>query len=393
MKFTCYTPTELVFGPGCFAEAGQRAARLGRHALVVTSRAAMDRLGHTGRLLDDLHRHGLKTTLFQDLHPGVPLADVDQGAEQARRHGVDCIVALGGGTALDAAKAIAGVAPGSRPAADFLDQRVAVGPDALPLLAIPTTAGTGSEVNRSSVVTDPERRFKDAIRSDHLFPRCALVDPLLTHDVPPDVTAQTGFDALAHAVESYVSPKSQPVADGLALAAVEAVCRFLPVALADPGHAEARARLALASTTMGWNLSWVGTCFPHRIDKALCALHPEISHGQSVALFYPHWARFSYPGAVERFARIAALIDPETAQFSVAERAAACGDVLARFLTRIGLGQTLPEFGVRADELPTIAENVAGDLSVNPVPVRKTDVPALIAAVFGAGPAHPGDTT
>jgi alcohol dehydrogenase class IV len=345
----------------------------------------MERLGHTPRLLADLREHGVEAMVFNDLRPGVPLTDVDRGAALARRHGADCVVALGGGTALDAAKAIAAVAPGERPAVDYLYQRVAVGPNALPLLAIPTTAGTGSEVNRSSVVTDVERLFKDAIRSDHLFPRCSIVDPLLTHGVPAAVTAQTGFDVLAHAVESYVSPRAQPVADGLALAAAESVCRCLPVVLKEPRNADARARLALASATMGWNLSWVGTCFPHRIDKALCALHPEIAHGQSVALFYPHWASFSWRGAVERFARIAEIVDPDLSGLDVERRAAACGGALAGFIRRVGLGAGMRDLGVLADELPAVAENVAGDLSVNPIPVRKSEVPGILAAVFGGG--------
>ena len=314
----------------------------------------MERLGHTQRLLADLRQHGVEAALFNEVAPGVPVADVDRGAELARRRGVDSVVALGGGTALDAAKAIAAVASGERPAVDYLCQRAVVGPEALPLLAIPTTAGTGSEVNRSSVVTDPQRRYKDAIRSDHLFPRCAIVDPLLTHDAPLAVTAATGFDVLAHAVESYVSPRSQPVADGLALSAAESVCRCLPVVLREPRDVAARARLALASVTMGWNLSWVGTCFPHRIDKALFALHPEISHGQSVAAFYPHWAAFSWRGAVERFARIAEIVDPELTGDNVARRAAACAGALAGFIRRVGLGAGLPQLGVRRTNCPPL---------------------------------------
>jgi alcohol dehydrogenase class IV len=385
MKFTCFTPTELCFGAGRFTEAGTRGRRLGTNALVVTSRSAMDRLGHTGRLVDDLARHGVRATVFNDLRPGVLLEDVDRGAELARRRGVDCVVALGGGTALDAAKAIAGVAPADRPAADYLWGRADIGPSALPLLVIPTTAGTGSEVNRSSVVTDPCRPYKDAIRSDYLFPRCAIVDPLLTHDLPPEVTAATGFDALAHAVESYVSPKAQPLADLLALTAIKDIVRWLPLALAEPHHAEARAGLALAATTMGWHLSWVGTCFPHRIDKALCALHPEISHGQSVALFYPHWAFFSWAGAPERFARVAELLDPCLGSLDVGQGAEAGIDALEALLRKVGLARRLQDFGVCSDELPILAENVAGDLSVNPIPLSRSDVTSFLASVFADG--------
>lgn len=384
MKFDHFTPTLLCFGEGRLAEAGVQARRLGGHALVVTSRRAMDRLGYAQRLIQDLIRNGLKTTVYQDIGPGVPLADVDRGAELARRAGVDCVVALGGGTVLDGAKAIAGVAAADRPAADFLHQRAQVGSEALPLLAIPTTSGTGSEVNRSCIVTDPSRRMKDGIRSDHLFPRCAIVDPLLTVDLPPEVTAATGFDALAHAVESYVSPRAQPVADERALSAIRSVALALPRALADPRNGEARFRLSLASTTMGWNLSCVGTCFPHRIDKALCAFHPDICHGQSLAYFYPHWAEMSWRGAPERFARVAEMLDAELVGRPVEEQAAACPRTLAQFLRGVGLGGKLRDSGVRADELPALAAHVAGDLSVNPVPFSKADVPGILEAVFAS---------
>lgn len=384
MKFDYFTPTILCFGEGRFAEAGAQARRLGCHALVVTSRTAMGRLGYTQRLLEDLHRHGMRTTMYQEFRPGVPLDDVDRGAELARHAGVDCVIALGGGTVLDGAKAIAGVFPGDRPAADYLYQRAIVGPDALPVLAIPTTSGTGSEVNRSSVVTDPSRPWKDGIRSDHLFPRCAIVDPLLTVDLPPEVTVPTTFDALAHAVESYVSPRAQPVADELALTAIRNIIMALPVVLADPRNVNARTRLALASTTMGWNLACVGTCFPHRIDKALCALHPEICHGQSLACFYCQWAKLSWRGCPQRFARVAALLDSELAGYPVEEQAASCSETLADFFRKAGLGHRLRDFGVRSDELLVIAANVAGDLSVNPVPFTSADVTDILTEVFAA---------
>src|SRR5262249_49625686 len=147
------------------------------------------------------------------------------------------------------------------------------------------------------------------------------VDPTLTYDLPALVTAQTGFDAFAHAMESYVSPRAQPMADVLALNAMQAIVAFLPVALAEPRHAVAREQLALASTTMGYNLSCVGTCLPHRLDKPLCARFPQIAHGQAVAWFYPAWAKRSWPGSPERFSQIAAILEPEADPWKVEEGA------------------------------------------------------------------------
>jgi alcohol dehydrogenase class IV len=372
MQFDAHVPTRLVFGAGRLAEAGALARSLGRRAIVVTSRTSAERLGYTRRLLDSLAEAGVTAAVFRDLGPSPTTDDADRAAEVARAAGADLVIGLGGGSALDCAKAVAGVATARLACAEFLHGRAHVGPDALPLLAIPTTAGTGSDMNRAAILTDTALRHKDALRSDYLFPRIALVDPTLTHDVPADVTAQTGFDALAHAVESYVSPKSQPLADALALDAVAAVVAALPVALAEPHNAAARARLSLAGTSMGYNLSCVGTCLPHRLDKPLCAFYPQLAHGQAVAFFYPSWAAYSWPGCPDRFARVTGLLDPTTTGWPTEQAAAACAGHLAAFIRGIGLGRPATSFGVAPglEEVSLLAQRVRGDLRMNPVPVE-----------------------
>jgi alcohol dehydrogenase class IV len=303
-------------------------------------------------------------------------------APRARSDRAQFVIGLGGGSALDCAKAIAAVAPGNHAAADYVHQRAQPGANTLPVIAIPTTAGTGSEMNRSCMITDPGRPYKGAVRSDHLFPRYAVVDPLPTHSAGRELTAQTGFDALAHAVESYVSPRAQPICDALALQAIQDVAEFLPVALANPHHARAREKLSLASTTMGINLSLVGTCLPHRLDKPLCALHPEISHGQSVALFYPCWAMWSHRGNVERFARVTEILDPATRQLPIEQRDAAFAKIIAEFLGRIDLGQGMRACGIQEWELSLLAQKTEGDLSVNPVPFAGEELREFLAEVY-----------
>lgn len=375
MFFDAYLPTTLVFGVGRFAEAGRLAAKCGDKALVVTSRQAMERLGHTARLRDQLHRAGVTSEVFHELASTPTTHNVDAGAERARRYGANLIVALGGGTAIDAAKAIAAVAPHDRACEDYLYERATPNERTLPLIAIPTTAGTGSEMNRSAILTDESRRHKDAIRSDYLFPKIALVDPELTYALPADVTARTGFDALAHAIESYVSPRSQPIADGLARSAIQRIVYHLPIALdsVDSGepNAMAREQLAFASTTMGYNLSCVGTCLPHRLDKPLCARFPQLTHGQAIALFYPKWIRDSWPGQTARFAEIARALEPRLAKASDNEAASACGDAMTTFLRAIGMGQSARELDVVPDAsvITDMASKVRGDLRINPVAV------------------------
>jgi alcohol dehydrogenase len=376
MGFDVFVPTRLVFGAGRLSEAGKLARSLGRRALVVTSRSSMARLGYTDHLLASLVQEGVQSAVFHDLGPTPTTDDVDRAADVARAMRADLVIGLGGGSALDCAKAVAGIAPTQIPSAEFLHGRAQVGPDALPLLSIPTTAGTGSETNRSAILTDPSLPRKDAIRSDYLFPRIALVDPLLTHDLPSEVSAQTGFDAFAHAVESFVSPKSQPFSDALALQAMASVVDALPRVLVDPHDAAARERLAFAATSMGYNLSCVGTCLPHRLDKPLCALFPQVAHGQAVAIFYKVWANYSWRGCPERFARITALLDPKKAHWPVEQAAMACAEALESFIARIGLGRPLTELDVSLTpaDVAFLTKSVTGDLRVNPVPIDPVQV-------------------
>ncbi len=381
MHFGFHVPTKLLFGAGTFQRAGEITASLGKRVFVVTGRAAMDRLGPSERLLNDLNQHSLSVRRFGGLESSPTTTDIDMGAAEAREYRADVVVALGGGSVLDCAKAIAGVAASGRPSTDFLYQRAEVDSKALPLVCIPTTAGTGSELNRSAIVRDSETCFKDGIRSNYLFPRFALVDPELTWTIPKLVTAQTGFDTLAHAIESYVSPKRTPLHDQLALRAMRIVSTYLPIALGNPEHRRAREQLAYASTTMGMNLACVGTCFPHRVDKSLCGLRPDIAHGQSVALFYPHWIDSCFRSETKRFARIASILRPDVSDLPSEEAAGMCSRIVTDWILSIGLQLGLKRF-LTNDDLPKLVAGVAGDLSVNPVAIRRADLYQTLQEIF-----------
>jgi alcohol dehydrogenase class IV len=376
MRFDSYLPTKIRFGAGRLNEVGSSVASLGERALVVTSRSAMDRLGYTSRVLDSLAKAGVTATVYRDLDVTPSTANVDAAADLARAFRAQVIVGLGGGSALDCAKAVAAVAPHSHPCVDFLYGRVAPTSDTLPIVAIPTTSGTASEANRAAIVTDLEGCHKDAIRGDDLFPRYAIVDPELTLALPARVTAETGFDALAHAVESYVSPKAQHWADCLAREAIQLIVKNLPLALAQPDHREARTNLSWASTAMGYNLSCVGTCLPHRLDKPLCASFPQIAHGQAVALFYPKWAGDSWRGSASRFAEIAVRLEPSLANLPAEEAAAKCGNAFRSFLKSIGLAVSIDALGVslEAGKANELVKRVRGDLQTNPIGVTPADV-------------------
>jgi alcohol dehydrogenase len=376
LEFESFHPTRLIFGPGRFSEAGRLARGYGRRVLVVTSRSAMARLGYTQQLIEYLENEDVVASVFHKLDPTPSLENVDEGAEFARQHRADLIIGLGGGSALDCAKAIAAVAPGLHPCMDYLYGKADVSHLTLPILAIPTTAGTGSETNRAAILTDRAGRHKDALRSDFLFPRTAIVDSQLTHYVPPLITAHTGFDAFAHALESFVSPKAQPLASALAQRAMQTIIKWLPIALAEPQHAKARESLMLASSSMGYNLSCVGTCLPHRLDKPLCARFPQIAHGQAVAFFYPAWAEKCWRGAPQRFACVARWLNPELAGRSTIYAAKAFAACVRVFITRLGLNPSFIQLGLELSELELadLAAGVRGDLRLNPLPVRQEQV-------------------
>jgi alcohol dehydrogenase class IV len=386
MPFQHYMPTRLIFGPGSFATASSEICALGRKTLLVTGQSSMQAAGFGPRIIQELTDHGVDVYRFSQFSNGPTTDEVDRGVQMAREQAVDLIVALGGGSAMDCGKAIAGVVATNGSAADALYRRTEITDSAVPLVCIPSTAGTGAEMNRSAIITDTSVPFKDGIRSDAIFPKIAIVDSELTWSLPQQITATTGFDVLAHAIESFVSPKSSPLTDALSLRAIENVAHWLPVALAEPQHPQARDEMALASTLMGINLACVGTCFPHRADKSLCSLRTEIAHGQSVALFYPYWLASIESAAADRLNAIADAWNKGARwHFKNDDRTdfvPTCRELILQFISDIGLSSDLRQFGVDEADIPALVHGVAGDLSVNPLPLQKKMLPDIFRKIL-----------
>lgn len=382
MKFDYFMPTELKFGNGSLQRVANILEGFGSHGFIVTGQKSMERLGFTEILTSQLAQVHIKSTVYNKISSNPSIGEVDLGADLSKEVGADFIIAMGGGSVIDAAKAIAAASAGAIPVSDYLFNNTQVPINALPLIAIPTTAGTGSEMNRSAIIRDPVKELKVGLRSDHLFPKITIVDPELTYSLPNHVTAETGFDTLTHAIESYVSPKSQPITDLFSLMAIENISTHLPIVLSDPVNAESREKISLSSAMMGNNLSFVGTCFPHRVDKPLCALYPDISHGQSLAVFYTYWAKMSWKGNKNRFADISSRIDRSTMNYTLLERAERFPETISNFIKSIGLKTNILELGVSQDIIPKLVKGVEGDLSINPVPVTREQLPGIIQNVF-----------
>jgi glycerol dehydrogenase-like iron-containing ADH family enzyme len=287
--------TKVRFGVGTFAEAGAEAAALGKTALVVTGRSAMRRAGLTDRLVASLSAAGVRAVLYEEATPNPTTGEVDKGADLARREGVDVVVGLGGGSAMDVAKAIAMAVAYDRPCYEICG--VALDRPGLPVVAITTTSGTGAEVTGVAVVTEPSRRHKTAVRSLVVAPTVAIVDPELTVTMPPAVTASTGMDALAHAVESYFSKNANPFTEPYAEEATDLVLTHLQAACGKGGDLEARTGMATASTATANSGSYsalIGSKTTYGFNSTLVQAIDVPASGATTLNFY---AYFRCPGA------------------------------------------------------------------------------------------------
>ncbi len=284
MTFEFATAHRVIFGPGTFKQAGTIAREFGRRALVVTGRSG-ERAGRLGELLSGA---GVAGEIFSVA--GEPTTQaVSEGVARARAAGCDLVIGFGGGSAMDAAKAIAGLLTNGGELLDYLEVVGRGAPlmrPAAPLLAIPTTAGTGAEVTRNAVLASPEHRVKASLRSPYLLPRVALVDPELTLNLPPDLTASTGMDTLTQLIEPYVCPRANPMTDGVCVEGMRRAARSLRRAVECGSHAGAREDMALASLFGGMALANAGLGAVHGFAAPIGGMFPA-PHGAVCAALLP----------------------------------------------------------------------------------------------------------
>ena len=298
-----YMPPCVVTGPGALKLAGQQLLR-GKKALIVTGKIVEQQPGMQA-LKGFLEGHGVAFAVFSDTL-GEPTDGMARAAAEAfTREGCDYLIAMGGGSPMDLMKAAAVLLryPGT-PLRRFLGQ-VIEGPF-VPMVAIPTTAGTGSEATMFTVITDEETQVKMLLKGPALIPDVAVVDPSFTYTAPPAVTAATGLDALCHAIEAYTSRLAQPLTDPLALSATRRILTYLPRAYRDGGDEEARHQMALAALEAGVCITNSSVTLIHGLSRPIGALF-HVSHGLSNAMLLPACLKFALDGAMSRFADLARM--------------------------------------------------------------------------------------
>ncbi|MFP4563156.1 MAG: iron-containing alcohol dehydrogenase family protein [Spirochaetia bacterium] len=357
--FSFVLPTRIVYGAGSLSVLAETLEDEGFSRPLIVTDPTIRSLSWFESLIRGLEGSGKETALFDRVEPNPKDRNVLAGLEKAREWGADCLVAVGGGSPIDCAKAVNGCGlTGEEPAVlkgTALAERLAsTGPagTGFPVIAVPTTAGTGSEVTFSSVVTDTVKKEKLTIKNPAIAPRIAIIDPETTMSMPPALTAAVGMDALTHAVEAYSSRAAEPIADAAALHAVKLIRGSLERAVADGSDRDARDRMMMGSLLAGIAFSHSDVGAVHCIAEALGALY-DAPHGTCNAVCLEAVMEYSLPEAAGRYAGLAAAfgVDP----FTVAQEAArAAVREVGRMSRAVGL-PSLAELGVRRDDLDTIA--------------------------------------
>lgn len=382
--FTFNTSKSIRFGVGAVKELGALVrADIGSRVLLVTD-PGMIATGLVDRALDSLKGADVDVSVFSDVQADPPEDVVMQAVESAREAGAEAIVGFGGGSSLDVAKLVALLAPGKQSLKDAYGVGNAKGPR-LPLILIPTTAGTGSEVTPISIVTTGTNE-KMGVVSPHILPDIALLDPELTYGLPPHITAATGIDAMVHAIEAYASASANnnPLSRMLATQALTLMGPSVLRAVHDGTDTEARGNMLLGSMLAGQAFANSPVAAVHALAYPLGG-HFHIPHGLSNALVLPHVLRFNIVTTPQPYAELAPYAFPDLAKLEGQERAAAFCDRLAQLARDCGLQLNLRAMDIPEDILPKLASDAMNQTRLlvnNPRDVTEADALAIYRAAY-----------
>jgi alcohol dehydrogenase class IV len=374
--------TKVVAGPGSSDRAGDELLDLGAKRAIVITDQGCRAAALLDRLEPGLDRAGIIHEVFDEIEPNPAAKTVERAAEQARAMDANAVLAVGGGSPIDAGKMVAILAKFGGKVRDYEGINTVAEPT-LPLVAVPTTVGTGSEVTRGAVITDTGRNAKMVVVSPHVFPRVAILDPQLLEKLPPHITAATGMDSLTQAIEGYVSRGANPISDALNLEALRLIAENLRLAVArnDP---EALAKMQIATTMQGIGFHNAGLGLVHAMSNTAGGMFGT-AHGVTNAILLPHVMAFNVGADPARFARLAeAMGEPieGLSQRAAADRAIEAVHTLS---ADVGIPTSLGDIGVDPAAIPEMAKAamVAIDAPTNPRHFTEEDIVTLYRRSFG----------
>jgi len=353
MQFEYHNPVNIIFGRGKLARVGEISRKHGGKALIVTSGSSF-RTGVLTKVIDNIIQAGLNYVVYDKVKANPLTTMAQDGAIIARRERCDIVIGVGGGSAMDAAKAIAFMAVNEGDVSDYIYGKSGKG--ALPLILITTTAGTGSEGNCFAVLTNPETKDKKALRSRHIYAKASIIDPELLTTVPQRSIVATGLDALFHAIEAYIARRSTPVTDIFALQAISLLAKNLPEVYSDRTNIDAWEKVALANTLAGMAIDGPGTTLAHGMEHPVSGLF-DVPHGEGLAALFIPIMEFSQSETQEKLAIIAktmgANVDGITRQ-QAAQESMSC---VRKMLEKLNMTPRLRDFGIAEEHIRWLAVN------------------------------------
>lgn len=363
------------FGAGAVKKVGELAKAEGAKKALVITDSFIAQSDIRKKIEESLSQAGIAVEVFDGVTPNPTTACVDAGSDFAAKSDADILIAVGGGSSMDTAK---GVSLGAKnPQRGIgLDYQTQFEKPGLPIIAIPTTAGTGSEVNAFGVITDETSHVRFYVGHSSALAKAAILDPELTLGLPPKATAATGMDAMIHAVESYLSIRNNPYSDGIALQTIELVMKNLPTAYKDGSNLEARANMLLASHIVGVGFSHTGLGLVHGIGHSLGG-HFNVPHGVALCTVLEEVLRFNLPARQARMAKIAQALGVAETNKTEAENAEKAIQSLVLLAKEVGLASKLSDHGITEADLPLLAKTAVEDAVTLNNPIKPTEQDVL----------------
>lgn len=382
-KFTVTQPTRIHFGVDTVNDLAAMVRDLGGSRVFLVIDPGVAAAGLLEQVTASLETDQVPFTVYDQVAPEPGLRLADQGAGLAREAGCDCVVGVGGGSAMDVAKAVSILLTNGGKAEDYIGLGK-IGKSGVPKIMIPTTAGTGAEVTFTAVFINEETSSKAGMNGDPLYPDAAILDPALTLSAPPHVTAATGIDALTHALEAYVSNQAHAISDMYALEAIDLIAGNLGKAYARGDNLEARSAVLLGSLLAGKALATAGVGLVHAMAYPLGGMH-QIPHGLANAVLLPYVMAYNLMGAPERFATLAEMFGVDTSAMTTREAAEASVEAVWRLNDDVEIPKSLEELGIPREDIPEMARialTVARPVANNPRRPQLEEVMAVYEAAL-----------
>ena len=372
------------FGPGSRQELPAVMKRLNLKKALVVSDKGLIKVGTTKMVTDVLDAAAIPYDIFSEIKPNPTVTNVQQGVEAFKASGADCLIAVGGGSSMDTAKGI-GIVSNNPEFADVVSLE-GVAPTknkSVPILALPTTAGTGAEVTINYVIIDEQKQKKMVCVDPNDIPAVAIIDPELMYSLPKGLTAATGMDALTHAIEGYITKGAWALSDMFEIEAIRMIKANLVTAVEEPTNPKGREGMALAQYVAAQAFSNVGLGLVHGMAHPMGALF-DVPHGVANALLLPVIMEFNMPQCIEKYGRIAEAMGVDTTGMSPAEAAQAACDAVKALAIQVGIPQHLTQLGIQEKDIPALAAQAIEDVCTpgNPRDVTEAEIIELYKKVL-----------